>query len=452
MSHLRPTVVRLALLAGAAFLAGLISPPSASAATEPPNVLIIVTDDQRVGTLDVMPRTVRFFQSQGRTFPRGFVTTPLCCPSRASIFTGLYAHNHGVKTNGHGKSLPQDLTLQRYLTDAGYTTALAGKYLNSWPLRMDPPYFDHWAVAEPSTYRNPDFNIDGTVTTLRGYSTDVLASRAVRLLRRFEATDSQPWFLYVAPVAPHSPYTPAHEYADAPVPAWRPNPAVKEADRSDKPPWVRERTRSHAWIQTTRTGQLRTLKSVDDLVGRVARTLGELGERRRTIAFFLSDNGFLWGEHGLGFKGQPYTHSIRIPLLMRWPGHVAAGSRDWRFATTVDVAPTILEAAGIAPPVPMDGRSLLQTDTRRHLLTELYRKPKVFRGWASIRTGRMQYVEYYDDVDPSRVIFREYYRLDRDPWQLSNVYRDGNPANNPDTRSLHRLLAQYRACAGSSCP
>jgi arylsulfatase A-like enzyme len=193
--------------------------------------------------------------------------------------------------------------------------------------------------------------------------------------------------------------------------------------------------------------------SVDDLVGRVIGTLGSLRERRRTIAFFLSDNGFLWGEHGLRRKGQPYTASIKIPLLMAWPGHVAPGSRDSRYATTVDIAPTILAAAGITPAEPMDGRSLLSGSTRGHLFTEYYRTEfqRWTPGWASIRTPRFQYVEYYDDAR-SDVVFREYYRLDRDPWQLTNVLRDGNPANNPRTGPLHRLLAHYRACSASSCP
>jgi arylsulfatase A-like enzyme len=184
----------------------------------------------------------------------------------------------------------------------------------------------------------------------------------------------------------------------------------------------------------------------------VSRTLGTLGERRETIAFFLSDNGFMWGEHGLGRKGHSYTHSIKVPLLLRWPGHVAPGSRDGRFAANVDLAPTILDAVGITPAAPMDGRSLLRTWNRR-LFTEMFHPGRggKFPGWASVRTKRMQYVEYYDR-DRSHVIFREYYRLDRDPWQLTNVLRDGNPANNPDTARLHRLLRIYRACAGSACP
>ena len=451
MTHLHG-IVRLALLVGAAIVGGIVDPLASHAATRPPNVLIILTDDQRVGTLGVMPRTVQFFRNRGRMFTRGFVTTPLCCPSRSSIFTGLYAHNHRVLTNG-GHSLPQNVTVQRYLHDAGYRTAIVGKYLNSWPLELNPPYFDRWATGGGDSYHDPKFNVDGTVRTLRGYTTDIVASKAVRLLQGFEATDSQPWFLYLAPKAPHLPATPAPEYAQAPVSEWAKNPAVLESDRRDKPPWVQDGTVSQDWVRRTRADQLRTLRSVDDLVGRVARTLGTLGERRRTIAFFLSDNGFLWGEHGLTNKSHPYTHSIKVPFLLRWPGHLASGSRDWRYATNVDLAPTILDAAGISPGAPMDGKSLLRSWARNRLFTEFFRPGdrSGVPGWASVRTKRMQYVEYYDR-DRSHVIFREYYRLDQDPWQLTNLLRDGNPANNPDTARLHRLLRIYRACGGSACP
>jgi arylsulfatase A-like enzyme len=441
---------RLALLITGA-LGGVLVAPASQAATRPPNVLIILTDDQRVGTLGVMPRTVQFFRNRGRMFTRGFVTTPLCCPSRSSIFTGLYAHNHGVLTNGE-HSLPQSVTLQRYLHDAGYRTAIVGKYLNGWPLERNPPYFDRWALGGGSTYRDPVFNVNGSVRTIRGYTTNIVASKAVQSLKAFEATDSRPWFLYLAPKAPHLPSTPAPEYALAPVLEWVKNPAVLESDRRDKPPWVQDSQVSRSLVAATRADMLRTLMSVDDRVGRVSRTLGTLGERRGTIAFFLSDNGFMWGEHGLTRKGHPYTHSIKVPLLLRWPGHVASGSRDGRFAANIDLAPTILDAAGITPLAPMDGRSLLRAWSRRHLFTEMFRPgDDKAAGWASVRTKRMQYVEYYDDTR-SRVVFREYYRLDRDPWQLKNLLRDGNPANNPDTAWLHRLLRIYRACGGSNCP
>lgn len=433
-------------------LGAAATPGNAAAAR--PNVLIIVTDDQRTGMLKVMPSTVHWFWRGGMTFTRAYVATPLCCPSRASIFTGQYAHNHGVKDNSkHTGALPQDLTLQRYLSDGGYTTAIVGKYLNSWRVRRNPPHFHRWATVRGNSYANARFNLDGTFSTVDGYVTNVIATRAVHVLRSFERSDSQPWFLYIAPTAPHRPSTPAPQYAGTAVPEWTLDPAVAEVDRTDKPIWVRDRRTPLAKLHAHRADQLRTLMSVDDLVGEVFETLGSLRERRRTIAFFLSDNGYLWGEHGLASKRQPYTGSIKIPLLMRWPGHVPPHSLDRRLASTVDIAPTILDAANIAPVAPMDGRSLLRTWRRKHLFIESF-KDKQYQWipeWESIRTERFQYVEYYTD-DRSSIIFREYYRLDRDPWQLTNVLNDADPANDPPVGWLHRLLQLNRACSGSSCP
>jgi arylsulfatase A-like enzyme len=441
---------RLAWLPAALCVLAAVAATSASAAT--PNILVIVTDDQRARTLDVMPKTRDWFKAGGRTFNRAFATTPLCCPSRASIFTGRYAHNHGVTANDRTSAFAADTSVQRYLADAGYATAIVGKYFNGIPLAENPPPFARWMIGG-GTYNDPAFNVDGTVQTVPGYSTEIVAAGAVQLLQDFEADDERPWFLYVAPKAPHLPATPAPRNAEAPVPAWVPSSALVERDRSDKPPWVRKKPLVVESAVATRSAQLRTLMSVDDLVGDVMGTLESLGERRETLAFFLSDHGFLWGEHGLMRKSHPYTESIRIPFFMAWPGSIPEGSRDNRFAATVDIAPTILDAADVAPAIPMDGRSLLGRGWRAHLFTEYFRTPE-FRQvppWKSIRTGRFQYVEYYGN-DPTRIIFREYYRLDRDPEQLRNVLRDGNRANDPDTRRLHRLLRLYGRCSGASCP
>lgn len=183
-----------------------------SAGAAQPNILVIVTDDQRQGTMHVMPNTRHFLFDDGRYFPRGFVTTPNCCPSRASIFTGLFAHNHGIKRNSTS-ALPQNVTMQRYLHDAGYKTAILGKFLNSWPLAQAPPFFDRWALVRPDSYVNAEFNIDGSVGPVPGYSTDVIESRTIKLLRAFNRQDDKPWFLYVAPVAPHRPGAPIRSRA-----------------------------------------------------------------------------------------------------------------------------------------------------------------------------------------------------------------------------------------------
>jgi arylsulfatase A-like enzyme len=421
----------------------------------PPNVLIIVTDDQRATeTLQVMAATLRIFRDGGVAFPRAFATTPLCCPARATLFSGRYAHNHQVMTNQDGHLLDHDHTVQAYLRSAGYRTAVVGKFLNAWDIQQDPPHFDRWAIFNSGYYDRP-FNVNGEVRTVSQYSTDFIAERAVRFLRGFDRSDEAPWYLYVAPFAPHGPFTPEPAYQDAPVGGWGGNPGVREADRSDKPPYVRRRDAGLPEGRGIRKAQLRTLMSVDDLVARIFRVLSELGERRRTLAVFLSDNGYHWGEHGLTGKNVPYTQSVRIPLLMRWPEHVPTGDVDRRIVGNVDVAATLLDAAGVEPPAgapSLDGRSLLDGSwARDRILTESGGGGNGLPEWASIRASGFQYVEYYAD-DGTTVVFREYYDLRADPWQLVNLLRDGDPTNNPDVPTLHARLVADRACAGSTCP
>ncbi|MDQ3991133.1 MAG: sulfatase-like hydrolase/transferase, partial [Actinomycetota bacterium] len=259
---------------------------------------MIVTDDQRFDTMNVMPKTVEWFGHGGARFTKAFATTPMCCPSRASIFTGRYAHNHGVTTNAGARNLDQDSTVQRLLRDAGYRTAFVGKYLNSWGGGIPPPHFDRWTVLPPAgplgTYYRDTYNVDGNLQDVAAYSTDYLTSRAVEYLHSFEAQDDVPWLLYVSPQAPHLPAEPAPRHAGAKVPEWSPGPNVPEQNRSDKPPWVSSVETIPVLGELTRMWQLRTLMSVDDLVARVMGRMGKLGERNNTLAFFVSDNGVFW--------------------------------------------------------------------------------------------------------------------------------------------------------------
>jgi len=443
-----------------------------SAGAERPNILVILTDDQRAGTLQVMPKTRDVFVAGGTSFTNGFVTTPVCCPSRSSILTGRYVHNTGVRGNGDALRLDQTTTVARYLRDAGYRTGIVGKFLNSWPLDRNPPNFDRWSVFN-SGYVDTSWNIQGHARTISEYSTDFISERAVSFIQHSEANDAQPWFLYVAPSAPHDPWTPEPDHASDPVPPFVRSPAMLEAGVSDKPPWVRDAPAvPQATIAQNRADQLRTLKSVDDMVGRVFRSLRALGEDRRTLAVYLSDNGFLWGEHQLaGDKGKetetgltlvtgkrfPYTQSARVPFLLRWPGHVAAGRTDSSLVGNVDLSPTFVDAAGITPSgPPMDGRSLLGTTVRDHLLLEYFRDPLYppIPSWASYRTADLQYIEYFDAA--GRRIFREYYDLEKDPFQLRNLFGDANPSNDPDVAALHAQIAHDRRCLGTTgaepCP
>lgn len=460
------TVLRIFMLFAltTSLLAPAVSTRSSARAggTPRPNVLIIFTDDQRPDTMAVMPQVQKWFEQLGTEYPNTYVSTPLCCPSRATIMTGRYAHNHGVVDNTAHHNMDQTTTLQALLRGAGYKTSIIGKYFNGWPLRRDPEHFDRWAIFR-SGYFGTKWAVDGKVQTIGRYSTDYMAGRATRVMKSFDKSkDSQPWLMYVTPSAPHEPFTPVTRHATAPVPAWDPPPSFGEEDKSDKPPAIRDINSDEPGIMRIREGQFRTLMAVDEMVGRLMATLRDLRELKRTLVFFLSDNGYFWGEHGLTDKRMPYTEAIRVPLYIRWPGHIAAGARDGRQASLVDIAPTVLAATGTFahPTYPPDGRSLLDTWDRGHVYVEYFpdRGAGAIGLWASIRTRTVQYVEYYAP-DTGLVEFREYYDLEEDPYQLRNLLGDESVANDPpptEQQDLSARLSNNRTCAGTAglnpCP
>jgi len=429
-----------------------------------PNVLIILTDDQRLrGTLEVMPNTLRWFEDGGTKFSRAFATTPQCCPSRASIFTGQYAHNTGVlgNTRRWAERLNEDVTTQRYLDRRGYRTGLYGKFLNRWDPEREPEHFDDWALFPSGLgdyYGGGEWNVNGIVQTVNEYATDYIAEKGAAFIRSSERNDDRPWLLLLHPTAPHAPYIPAERDKGASVPAFTPTQAAWEKDVSDKHGSVERRRVTREAIRLKRKKQLRTLMSVDDLVERIFRVLQETDEGERTLAIFLSDNGDMWGEHGIGGKSTPYEDSIRIPLFVRWPGRVEEGHSVDDLVANIDIAPTILDAAGVPQGVigRMDGRSLLDVldgeGGRSRLLFEHWGvKRKGIPPWAAIRTNDHHYVEYYDAAR-KRVVSREYYDLRSDPWELDNLLADGNLENDPDVRSLSRLLGADRVCEAGGCP
>jgi arylsulfatase A-like enzyme len=419
-----------------------------------PNVLIVVTDDQRAG-LQVMPATRRLFGRNGKRFANGYVTTPLCCPSRASILTGNYAHNHGTDTNHAPPPRPEDM-IQHRLRQEGYATGIAGKFFYGHSLAESPPGFDRWAIFKTvDRYHDYWANVDGRLRMIEAYSTRFTTNRALRFMRAFHAEDEdQPWFLMVAPFAPHRPFVAESRYENARVPRWRPGPAVVRRDRSTKPSWVRAHRLRPRYGHSVRRRQFRTLMSVDDLVRRLFAELRSLGQARDTLAFFISDHGLFWGEHGLRGKRAPYREAVRVPFLMRWPGRVTPGV-DHRLVANIDIAPTILHAAGLSGRDDLDGRSLLDPYARDRLLLEYWRrhaKAKV-PDWASTVRHGSQYIEYYGDEE--EVLFREYYDLWRDPHQLVNVLRDGNPSTSPSSAAQAQMSQQLvfdRTCRGPTCP
>ena len=420
-----------------------------------PNILVIVTDDQRApGTLAVMPRTRRIFGRQGTTFSNAFATTPLCCPSRASIVSGLYGHNHGVHTNDDGRNLDQDTTIQAHLQEAGYVTGIAGKYLNRWDPKVDPPHFDRWAQWLSGWYYDTLYNLDGDRRTIDTYSTDYIGRRARDLIESFESDDDTPWLLYVWPVAPHSPFVAAPRHEGANVPSWDGTPATRDKDVADEPAFVRDFQSSTKRARYVRRKQLRTLLAVDEAVGKIFGRLDALEESENTLAFYMSDNGFMWGEHGIVGKRYPYTESIRIPLLMRWPaGDVATGATDTRLVANLDVAATVADATRLPPDViaSLDGHSLLRGDERDRILIEQWADDESpVPTMASLRTAEYQYVEYYDSAGSIRA--RAYYDLRRDPWQLVNLLGDDDSSNDPATSRIEAQLRADRSCRAGTCP
>ncbi|WP_241267479.1 sulfatase family protein [Streptomyces scabichelini] len=418
---------------------------AAAAAATRPNILLIVTDDHPKQTGWALQKTVDWLGGQGVTFTNGHATTPLCAPSRSSIFSGRHAHNHGVRHNGASRSLDQKTTVQRHLKEAGYRTGIFGKYLNSWDLNeKPPPYFEEFAVMDPG-FVDVEWNVDGKVQTVTGYTTDIVKDQTLAFLDK-AASDRRPWFAYVTPFASHGPNTPAPEYARKPVPAWNGRPSVSEPDRSDKPPYVKEASKTLADGRKLRERQLRSLLSVDDAVQAFKDKLAALGQLDDTLVIFIGDHGYHWADHGLTGKETPYAPAHEVPLYLSWPaGGLDKGTTDDRIAANIDIAPTILDAAGVEPTTPQDGMSLLSDADRDHLLVEGWQAgdgPVRDKGsWAAYVAKDAQYVEYYDlragaggkETGTGRVIFREYYDLEKDPYQLTNKLHRATPQ---DERAL----------------
>jgi arylsulfatase A-like enzyme len=421
-----------------------------------PNVMIILTDDQRSDqTFDVMPKTRSWLIEGGTRFPNGYVTTPLCCPARSTLMSGRYMHNHTVYDNGQDEKLDKDWTLARYLQDAGYRTAMAGKYLVGYPRTSAPPNYDRYAVTTGG-YNDVPFNVDGTTRTVP-YSTDFIGQITNTFLDDFEADDARPWFMYVTPQAPHSDFEPADRHVNAPVPAFVPSPAFDD-DKSDTAPFLENLNRTMGETVFEHDNQLRTLLSVDEMVDSIMKRLEANGELADTLIIYSSDNGYHWGEFGVRGKGLPFSESVRVPYVVRWPGHVDAGATDGRLVANVDFLPSILDAAGISPPTvgyPFDGRSIFSSYSRQESLTEFHTGYHDYPSWASIRTHDWFYAEYYGSDDRA-ITFREYYDLAADPYQLTNLLKDSSAANDPDVPTLSARLARYRNCVGTTgtnaCP
>jgi len=445
--------VRISPLIGAAVVGllaltatgGPTGPAPASAAGGKPNILLINTDDQRWDTMRILPKTMKWLKG-ARNFDRATVSIPSCCPSRASLLTGQFPHNDGVRLQTDGAHIRTGDTLPVLLHKAGYKTAMAGKYLNSWPLDSPPPGFDHYSAMHGG-YQGFKTFTDGKLEWVNAYSTTWYAAKLRDWIRGFDSTGSQPWFAYYAPYAPHRPSTPEPKYAGADVGSCL---QAAEADASDKPGWLTWTTYDANAYDEICHKQLRTLLSVDDAVDGLLTDLNARGELTNTIVVYTSDNGFLWGEHGRIEKYVGYLPAVRVPLLMRWDGHVTAGL-DHRMAGHVDIAPTLLAAAGVSAKT--DGRSLLGSARTGPILTEYWLDLKNSKvpTWAALWDGKTHYLENYGE--DGKTTFRELYRTDTDPGELTNLLHGKvTDADRKLGDALRDRLAAARHCAGTGCP
>lgn len=387
-----------------------------------PNFLVIITDDQRYDTMEYLPRTRELIFDQGATFTQAYITTPLCCPSRSSILTGMYAHNHNVRDND--MKLESGTFIQD-LHEAGYYTGLVGKYLNTW--NGDPrPEFDYWvSYAHGETrYKNPRLNVNGEwIRHQDQYVTYALGNHAVEFLEK-AARQSKPFVLLLAVNAPHDPVTPAPEDQDKllDLPPYRP-PSFNEDDISDKPAWLAGdpllTPEEISTIDEFRRNQLLTLIALDRTIDQVMEQMNKSGELDHTVIIFLSDNGKQWGEHRMTSKNSYYEESSHVPFAMRYPPLIPQPYIENGVVANIDIAPTLYELAGLPIPPTVDGFSLV------HLLkkdTE-WRKGILIEGWpgrgiySAIHTDRFLYAETVGDR-------AELYDLQQDPYQLNNLIDD----------------------------
>jgi N-acetylglucosamine-6-sulfatase len=442
--------------------------------TYQPNIIFVLTDDLDSASAQKMPEVRSKLIEEGTSFENAFVSFPTCCPSRATILTGLYAHNHDVKGNNppqggfrtfRSEGL-EESTIALRLQEVGYQTAYFGKYMNRYadgdPTHV-PPGWDEWygKLNEQKLY-DYRINENGEVASYGSESddffTDVLASQATDFVER-AASDSRPFFMYVAPTAPHAPATPAkrHEgaFSDEEVP--RP-PSLNEEDVSDKPSWIRDIDRLSdkqvSSIDRFHQQRLSSMLAVDEMVASLVQELNKAEELDNTFIFFTSDNGFHAGEHRILLgKRTPYEESARVPLFVRGPG-VPAESTVEKLTLNTDVAPTLAGLAGVE--FLADGHSLAPllggdegtSSWRTAILLETFANEEAEEGpqanlpnYQAVRTETHKYVEY-DNGE------RELYDLQTDPYELKSIHESADPTILED---LKAKLDTLKSCSKEGC-
>ena len=472
------------------------------AVAQRPNIVFIMTDDHaahaigaygsRVNETPNLDRLAR----QGGLLRNVFATNSICTPSRAVILTGQYSHVNGVTMFNRFDS--SRLTVARLLQRGGYYTGMIGK----WHLGSDPVGFDHWEILPgQGAYHNPVlYTATGETTYTGRYATDVITDLALEFLR--DRPRSKPFFLMLHHKAPHRPWEPDSAYRAMFADRWIPEPSTfwdSYATRTDAlhenqqrvaadltrrdlkvpPPQGLTGAALTTWLTTkpesvttmrdgamvTLTGEaltrwkyqrymqdyLATVQSVDDNVGRVLDYLDKSGLARNTLVIYTSDQGFFLGDHGMFDKRFMYEESLRMPFLVRWPAAIRAGTQSDAMALNADFAPTFLNAAGLAVPPEMQGRSLLPVlrgrtpaDWRQSMYYRYYHDPGDHntRAHYGVRTQTHKLIYFWKKDQ------WELFDLVRDPFELHNLY--GVPGHEQLTASMKAELARLKAAVGDT--
>ena len=483
-------------------------------ANDGPNILVVTTDDMRWDELRYTPNVRKYVTSRGLLFENSYAPNPLCCPSRASFLTGMYSHNHHVysheKPYGFG-AFDDHLTVGTVLNQAGYQTALVGKYLNGYGRQPSlvtgsssvtyvPDGWTDWKVSIEHTWPNGspyvggtyDYtsftqNVNGRVVSNRGrYSSDVVGEQVRSLVGKYGKT-GHPWFIWATPVAPHfggprePDDPPNHRTASGYLsrfqtparPDWvkgrfdsslRRAPGVRadgkpeEQDISDKPEFF-QKVPEMVGVERQRLLQVarqraEALYAWDVQFGRIMRTLKRTGQYKNTVVVFTSDNGYFLGEHRQRTgKIKPHEPSLRVPLVVAGPG-IPHGVR-YAPISTVDLTATIVDLADASPLPAQDGRSVTPVFAR----DRPWNVPLVTEGLQHLErthAGGFPHGLTEMGLRTGRYAYFRYatgegelYDLFTDPLELRSRYDD--PAYASVRRDLTRLWKQYRLCSGDAC-
>jgi len=439
-----------------------------------PNIIFIMTDDHAShamscygSRINKTPNLDRIAKD-GMLFENCFCTNSICAPSRAVILTGKYSHLNGVLDNRLRFDGSQ-LTFPKLLQQAGYETAMIGK----WHLKTDPTGFDYWNILPgQGHYYNPHFIEMGQKKQFKGYCTDIITDFALDWLKGRKS--EKPFLLMYHHKAPHRGWSPDPKYNTLYDDIEIPEPETFNDDYSTRSDAARqqEMTIEHhltkgdvksefpeglsgqalkKWkYQRYIKDYLRCIKSVDDNVGRLLDYLDEAGLTENTIVVYTSDQGFYLGDHGWFDKRFMYEESLRMPLLVRYPKEIRAGSKNNDIVLNLDFGATFLDFAGVAKPAEMQGESFRKIlkdgkdrKWRKSMYYHYYEYPAVHmvKRHYGVRTQRYKLIHFYNDIDAW-----ELYDLKKDPHELNNVY--DNPAYAKTVKKLKaelkRLQKKYK--------